>query len=110
MTLYSAHDSTLIGLLCAFKLERPVAWPEYGSFLMMELLEVSEEDENNSRTPDLYGRFSLNGERLRTMWDDDREPSDMILLEKLADKLSNEGKATERLSQRALEYRYVSKS
>lgn len=112
MTLYSAHDSTLIGLLCAFKLERPVAWPEYGSFLTMELLEVSEEKKAGvgKKTPgDLYVRFTLNGERLRTMWDDG-EPAEMILLDRLAQKLSNEGKATEGLTQLAFEYRYVPKS
>jgi len=101
MTLYSAHDSTLIGLLCAFKLEQPVAWPEYGSFLMMELLEVevSESTRENdapaasNKKKDLYVRFSLSGELLRSMWDEG-EPSDMILLDRLAEKLRNEGKAT----------------
>ena len=104
MTLYSAHDSTLIGLLCAFKLERPVAWPKYGSFLILELLEVS--DAANESDPCLYVRFSLNGELLRTMWDDGEEPADMILLEHLAEKLDNEGKATAGLTQNAAEYRY----
>lgn len=90
MTLYSAHDSTLIGLLCAFKLEQPVAWPEYGSFLMMELLEVTEGD-----TKELYIRFSLCGELLRLMWQEEGEPYDMMPLSTLMEKLKNEGKATE---------------
>mgnify|MGYP003867368317 CR=1 FL=1 len=89
MTLFSAHDSTLIGLLCAFKLQQPVAWPEYGSFLMMELLEVEE-----GTSKDLYVRFSLNGDVLRLMWLEG-EPTDMILLDQLIDKVQNEGKATE---------------
>jgi len=89
MTLFSAHDSTLIGLLCAFKLQQPVAWPEYGSFLMMELLEVEE-----GTSKDLYVRFSLNGDVLRLMWLEG-EPTDMMLLDQLIDKVQNEGKATE---------------
>jgi hypothetical protein len=94
MTLFSAHDSTLIGLLCAFKLKQPVAWPEYGSFLMMELLEVEEFEGGSSTSKDLYVRFSLNGEKLPLMWLDG-EPTDMIQLDQLFDKVKNEGKATE---------------
>jgi len=95
MTLYSAHDSTLIGLLCAFKLEQPIAWPEYGSFLMLELLEVTDTSgtDDDERNRDLYIRFSLNGELLRSLMDE--EPLDMILLDRLAERLRNEGKATE---------------
>jgi len=100
LTLYSAHDSTLIGLMCALKLEQPVEWPEYGSFLMMELLEVTttttttalQDGEAESEKKGLYVRFSLCGELLRSMWD---EPADMILLDRLVEKLRNEGKATE---------------
>jgi hypothetical protein len=88
MTLYSAHDSTLFGLLCAFKLEQPIAWPEYGSFFMMELLEVFDSETKE----ELYIRFSINGELLRTHWEN--EPTDMILLSTLVKKLQTEGAAT----------------
>lgn len=75
-----------------------MAWPEYGSFLMTELLEVSGEDgddrDDDKTGQDLYVRFSLNGELLRSMWDVG-QPSDMVLLERLTEKLRNEGKATE---------------
>lgn len=91
MTLYSAHDSTLIGLLCAFKLEQPVSWPEYGSFFMMELLEVNEED-NESTKGELFIRFSMNGELLHSRWEE--RPVNMILLQTLAEKLRREGEAT----------------
>lgn len=91
MILYSAHDSTLIGLLCAFKLQQPSLWPDYGSFLMMELLEVTDDIEK-SETKEHYIRFSLNGELLNSHWE--KEPSDMILLATLAEKLRHEGEAT----------------
>jgi hypothetical protein len=60
MILYSAHDSTLIGLICAMKLEQPVSWPEYGSYIMVELLEVtdsSDGDAVHNRNTDLFVRF-----------------------------------------------------
>lgn len=86
MTIYSAHDSTLIGLLCAFKLNQPIAWPEYGSFLMMELLEVTDKEKK------LYIRFSLNGELLTSCWEEG--PSEMIALSTLAYKLRHEDDTT----------------
>ena len=122
LTLYSAHDSTLFGLLCAFKLQQPVAWPEYGSFLMMELLLVSEPQPqepppptNDTTVGDLYIRFSLNGQLLRLQWnshtnhDDDAnntEPMDMIRLEELAEYLQAEDAATRNMTADAANYRY----
>ena len=35
--IFSAHDSTLFGLLSAFDLSAPAAWPEYGATLKVEL-------------------------------------------------------------------------
>lgn len=94
MTLYSAHDSTLIGLLCAFKLEQPAIWPEYGSYIMMELLEVT--DCNNSTmlpsSNNLYIRFSMNGEILESHWE--KERCEMISLRILEQKLREEDNAT----------------
>lgn len=57
LTIWSAHDSTLIGLLCAFRLRRPSTWPEYASCLLLELLEDCDSREQ-------FVRFSLNGEVL----------------------------------------------
>eukprot|EP00979_Chaetoceros_neogracilis_P007174 scaffold1506_cov220-Chaetoceros_neogracile.AAC.4 len=41
--IYSCHDSSLIGLMCAFRLEQPAEWPEYGSFLKVELFKTEED-------------------------------------------------------------------
>jgi len=57
--IYSAHDSTLIGLMCAFRLEQPTEWPEYASFLKIEVLTAADEKE-------YYLRFSLNGKLLKS--------------------------------------------
>jgi Histidine phosphatase superfamily (branch 2) len=78
MTLWSAHDSTLIGLMCAFRLEQPAVWPEYASYLMMELIQVNEGD--------VFVRFSLNGSTLKSQWDKD-EPTEMIALSTLVKNL-----------------------
>jgi acid phosphatase len=85
--LFSCHDSSLIGLLCAFHLEQPSVWPEYGSVLKIELLEkvskhphAAPEDKhdpgggngsstsNATKPADRVVRFYLNGELLRSMW------------------------------------------
>jgi len=52
VTVFSAHDSTLIGLICALRLRNPASWPEYASCFKVEVFEG-----------DLL-RFSLNGEVL----------------------------------------------
>lgn len=78
LTIWSAHDSTLIGLMCAFRLEQPAVWPEYGSYLMLELIEVNEET--------TYVRFSLNGETLKSQWDGN-DPLEMIPLATLAERI-----------------------
>lgn len=67
--LYSAHDSTLVGLLCALRLERPPAWPPYGSCLRMETWESTDV------ATERYARFSLNGEPLRCGWGRDANGS-----------------------------------
>lgn len=79
MHIFSGHDATLISLMCAFKIERPAVWPEYGSFLKME---VYRDDSGmcNSGAIDscvietgvssdegrFFVLFSLNGEALRS--------------------------------------------
>lgn len=83
LTIWSAHDSTLIGLLCAFRLEQPVEWPEYGSFFMVELLQ---EVGIGGSEESWMVRFSLNGEVLRTFWND--APTDMIALDELRQKMA----------------------
>lgn len=56
--IYSAHDSTLIGLLCAFELDNPSKWPEYASCLKIELLRDVQDQK-------FFVRFSLNDEILK---------------------------------------------
>jgi len=100
--IYSCHDSSLIGLLCAFRLEQPAKWPEYGSFLKVELIEVlgQDDEEINSDTEKLVGndlythtrpyyavRFSLNGQVLKfqghVSQDGDVSSAGMIYLDQL---------------------------
>jgi Histidine phosphatase superfamily (branch 2) len=94
LTIWSAHDSTLICLLCAFRLEQPAVWPEYGSYLMVELLQDTDHPQ------DRYVRFSLNGQMLRSKWGSsssgntqgDDEPSELIPFHVLRQNLSNQEK------------------
>ena len=65
--IYSAHDSSLIGLLCAFRLEQPTEWPEYASYLKIELLEVTTATTKPTKVEYMV-RFSLNGKLLRSNW------------------------------------------
>mmetsp|Transcript_26958 Transcript_26958/g.41338 ORF Transcript_26958/g.41338 Transcript_26958/m.41338 type:complete len:488 (+) Transcript_26958:57-1520(+) len=80
--VYSGHDSTLIGLLSVLRLEQPSTWPEYCSYLKIQVYKEQEEGK-------LYLRFSLNGELLRTYWGvegndgDDGEPIRMLPMEEL---------------------------
>jgi acid phosphatase len=83
MIVWSGHDSTLIGLLCAYRLERPSTWPEYASYLCMELLET--------KAGEQHVRFSLNGEILKSQWEEDDGPWEMIPLEVLQQKVSTMG-------------------
>ena len=73
LTVWSGHDFTLTGLMFAYRLEQPTVWPEYGSYLKLELLQVSSPDVEGG----LFGkveekeyavRFSLNGKTLRSHW------------------------------------------
>lgn len=92
LTIYSAHDSTLIGLLCAFRLEIPSVWPEYGSYLKMELLEVTEADVDQTtgeEQKEFVVRFYLNGNLLRSQWHGELRKE--ITLGKLAYYISTEG-------------------
>jgi hypothetical protein len=93
LTIYSAHDSTLVGLLCAFRLEQPSVWPEYGSYLKVELLEVTDADQKEGSSSDnqkkYVVRFYLNGDLLRSQWHG--ELRDEISLEQLSHFISTEG-------------------
>lgn len=86
LCIYSAHDSTLIGLLCVLQLERPTVWPEYGSALKVELLLEDEETAANGGDDINYWvRFSLNGEVLRCTWlteneDDNEDESESFMI------------------------------
>ena len=43
LEIYSCHDSSLIGLICAFRLQQPSVWSEYGSYLKVELFADTDE-------------------------------------------------------------------
>jgi len=99
--IYSCHDSSLIGLLCAFRLQQPAEWPEYGSFLKIELFEselVTPEEEDNHTNAigekEYYVRFSLNGSILKCQWglgeNDYLEPMNMIPFHHLVDSITRE--------------------
>lgn len=91
LCIYSAHDSTLIGLLCVLQLEQPEFWPEYGSYLKAELIE--EQIDGDSESVQYWVRFSLNGQLLRSTWmrdDDSNEPAEMVPLSKLSDMIHDE--------------------
>jgi hypothetical protein len=94
LTIYSAHDSTLIGLMCAFRLEQPSVWPEYGSYLKIELLEVTNADtiDGDDDEKEHVVGFFLNGHLLRSMWDG--EPRKYIPLDLLFHKIKTEGAVT----------------
>jgi hypothetical protein len=88
LTIWSAHDSTLICLLCAFQLEQPASWPEYGSCLMVELFERSCDNDDDA----LLVRFSLNGSVLKSrLCCADKEPSTMVPLAVLGARLKEMG-------------------
>jgi hypothetical protein len=89
LTIYSAHDSTLIGLMCAFRLEQPSVWPEYGSYLKIELHEVTDADKIDDDEKEHVVRFFLNGQLLRSMWDG--KPREYTPLDLLFHKIKTEG-------------------
>ena len=93
--IYSCHDSSLIGLMCAFRLEQPAEWPDYGSFLKVELFKSEENpeegDEGGESKIDYYVRFSLNGEVLKSSWTETGvDPSGMICLRQLSSTIARE--------------------
>ena len=95
LCIYSAHDSTLIGLLCVLQLEQPSVWPEYGSFLKLELIreEVDPVDvTEQTQVLQHWVRFSLNGQILRSLWltDEKGEPASMVQLDKLSELIHSE--------------------
>jgi hypothetical protein len=92
VTLYSAHDSTLIGLICSFRLEMPSVWPKYGSYLKIELVEASLADTSTTSDDDKKEhlvRFYLNGKLLPSNWNG--VARDAIPLEMLAYNIKTEG-------------------
>ena len=102
LCIFSAHDSTLIGLLCILQLEMPSVWPEYGSALKVELIQEEEGD----KVIQHWVRFSLNGQVLRCLWlpDNDGKPSAMVPLEKLADMIHDEHRLYEDDEESELKY------
>lgn len=89
LCIYSAHDSTLIGLLCVLQLEQPETWPEYGSYLKAELIQ----EDIDGKAVQNWVRFSLNGQVLRSTWmrdDESNEPAEMVPLSKLSDMIHDE--------------------
>ncbi|GKY99349.1 hypothetical protein MPSEU_000890000 [Mayamaea pseudoterrestris] len=86
LVIWSAHDSTLIGLLCAFRLQMPAVWPEYASSIVVELIEASSSMNGNEK--ERFVRFSLNGEQLNCEWKG--EPvMDMIPVSMLSGKIGS---------------------
>jgi acid phosphatase len=93
LRIYSAHDSTLIGLLCVLGLEKPIEWPEYGSALKVELILEEEELANDAISPRRHWvRFSLNGQLLRCTWhrNERDEPASMVPLHELEEMIHME--------------------
>eukprot|EP00581_Thalassiosira_minuscula_P009332 CAMPEP_0183706208 /NCGR_PEP_ID=MMETSP0737-20130205/3097_1 /TAXON_ID=385413 /ORGANISM="Thalassiosira miniscula, Strain CCMP1093" /LENGTH=492 /DNA_ID=CAMNT_0025933559 /DNA_START=43 /DNA_END=1521 /DNA_ORIENTATION=- len=88
LCIYSAHDSTLIGLLCVLQLEQPAEWPEYGSAFKAELIR----EEGDDAVLRHWVRFSLNGQVLRSTWllDENDQPATMVPLDGLADMIHAE--------------------
>mmetsp|Transcript_26220 Transcript_26220/g.57423 ORF Transcript_26220/g.57423 Transcript_26220/m.57423 type:complete len:516 (-) Transcript_26220:200-1747(-) len=70
LIVYSGHDSSLIGLLCALHLEQPSVWPEYGAVFKLELLEKRKEQQDGDDNVEHVLRFFLNGQLLRSVWND----------------------------------------
>ena len=92
LCIYSAHDSTLIGLLSVLQLEQPAEWPEYGSALKIELIREEEDSSQPVKALQHWVRFSLNGQILRSTWlaDENGQPSTMVDLTQLADMIHSE--------------------
>ena len=92
LCIYSAHDSTLIGLISILQLEQPARWPEYASYLKMELIEEENETEGL-----LWVRFSLNGDVLRSKWltGSDGQPLPMVPLGSLIEMIDDDHHLTD---------------
>ena len=121
LCIYSAHDSTLIGMLCVFQLEQPAAWPEYGSALKIELIREEEtgvtiqqhnDADSGIRIRQHWVRFSLNGQLLRSTWcnNDNNEPSSMVPLNELAEMIHAEHELFEEHDNDSTALRYSWKS
>mmetsp|Transcript_27562 Transcript_27562/g.66324 ORF Transcript_27562/g.66324 Transcript_27562/m.66324 type:complete len:225 (-) Transcript_27562:57-731(-) len=77
LRIFSGHDATLISLLCFLGIERPSVWPEYRSYLKMELLrddqgihKTTPRKTNSGDERCYYVLFSLNGELLKYKFGD----------------------------------------
>ena len=99
VTIWSGHDSSLIGLLCAYRLAQPSQWPEYASYLLIELLERVEmkdldNDDQRDQKKELMVRFSLNGETLASQWieGESLEMIPLSLLKERIRKMGSEGR------------------
>jgi len=110
LCIYSAHDSTLIGMLCILQLEQPTEWPEYGSYLKIELIREEMDEDADAGTGEQtkvmnhWVRFSLNGEILRSTWlkDENGENAIMVPLEKLKEMIHLEHDMEEELESSGL--------
>ena len=92
LQVFSAHDSTLMGLICAFHLENPSQWLHYASYIKVELIEVEDMSPPEPQK-EYFVRFSLNGEILRSAWsrdDESGELGDLISLERLTEMVNKE--------------------
>jgi Histidine phosphatase superfamily (branch 2) len=81
MSIWSAHDSSIVGLLCAYRLERHSEWPDYASHLVLELWQ-------DERTGERFVQFSMNGAPLQCRWEDDAEPHYRIPLDRLVENVA----------------------
>ena len=94
--IIASAATTSIGLMCLLQLERPTAWPEYGSYLKIELIREEDEGEDlaavatmEQRKAKYWVRFSLNGQILKSTWcsDENNEPLSMVRLNDLEEMI-----------------------
>mmetsp|Transcript_27886 Transcript_27886/g.41158 ORF Transcript_27886/g.41158 Transcript_27886/m.41158 type:complete len:477 (-) Transcript_27886:71-1501(-) len=96
--LYSAHDSTLIGMLCALHLQQAASWPDYASYLKLELVQCLQQPTDNTRdnSQQLKVRCFFNDEPLQFEWCNSEDDAYLIPLELLANKLDTIGSSPEK--------------
>ena len=72
-------------------MEQPTKWPEYGSYIKIELLEVmmTDNDTDTKQKKEYVVRFFLNGKLLRSNWHG--KTRETIPLDVLAHYIQTEG-------------------